>query len=149
MDQPVFANVQVPGTGAASPLVPFSLGNVVLKAIELSVAACAKRLDSQVDLALLAAQRAKLTLAIVNDADGGGKPQRNGALGYDQSIVRVANSPANHRVDVHMKVGVPGEQFQLLVEHLQALFRYFVRIHVVDTDLQVIEPGLVQCLDAV
>jgi len=85
----------------------------------------------------------------VNDADGGGKPQRNGALGYDQSVVRVANSPANHRVDVHMKVGVPGEQFQLLVEHLQALLRYFVRIHVVDADLQMIEPGLVQCRDAV
>jgi len=29
--------------------------------------------------------------------------------------------PANHRVDVHMEVGVACEQFQLLVQDLQAL----------------------------
>ena len=51
---------------------------------------------------------------------------------------------AQHRVDVDVKKGVLGQHLQLLVEHLQALLRHVVRHDVVDADLHVIQPGVVQ-----
>jgi hypothetical protein len=53
-----------------------------------------------------------------------------------------------YRVDVHGKLRVLGQQLQFLVQHLQALLRNFVRLHVVDADLQVFQPRAVQPLDA-
>ncbi len=48
-----------------------------------------------------------------------------------------------------MKIGVLGQQLQLFVEHLEALLRNIVGHDVVDRNLQVVEPGVVQALDAV
>ena len=47
-----------------------------------------------------------------------------------------------------MELGVFGQQLQLAVEHLQALLRNLVRHDVVDGDLQVLEAGAVEPLDA-
>jgi hypothetical protein len=47
-----------------------------------------------------------------------------------------------------VKIGVLGQQLQLLVEHLEALLGNLVGHHVVDGDLQMVEPGAVQPLDA-
>ena len=62
-------------------------------------------------------------------------------------VVRVLDATAHDRVDVDVEVGVFGQPLQLLVEEPQALLRYVVGFDVVDADLQVVEPGLVQCLD--
>ncbi len=48
-----------------------------------------------------------------------------------------------------MKFGVLGQHLELLVQHLQALLRDVVRLHVVDRNLHVIQAGAVQALDAV
>jgi hypothetical protein len=39
-----------------------------------------------------------------------------------EGIFRIFHSAAEHGVDVHLKHRVIGQQLQLLVEHLQALF---------------------------
>src|SRR5258705_13238282 len=57
------------------------------------------------------------------------------------------DASAHHRVDVDVEIGVPGQNLQLLVQDLEALFRNIVGLHVVDRDLQVIESGAVEALD--
>jgi hypothetical protein len=42
-----------------------------------------------------------------------------------------------------------GQQLQLLIKNFEALLRYLIRHDVVDTDLQIVEPGIVQFFDAV
>ena len=42
-----------------------------------------------------------------------------------------------------MKVGVPSEEFELLVENLQALLRDVIRRDVVDGNLQPLQAGFV------
>ena len=106
------------------------------------------RLHLVIDGALSLAERLQLAVAIVNDADGGGESEFDGALADDQGVVRIVNAAADHGVDVDVKVGVLGQHLQLLVEHLEALLRHVVGHDVVDRDLQVIEPGVVQALDA-
>ena len=55
--------------------------------------------------------------------------------------------PPSDGVDVHVEGRVLPEVLQLPVEHPEALLRDFVRVDVVDADLQEVEPGLVQRLD--
>ena len=71
------------------------------------------------------------------------------ALRHHDRVVRIVNAAAHHGVDVDVKFGVFGQQLQLLIQHLQALLRDVVRHDVVDRNLHVIQPGLVQPLDAV
>ncbi len=47
-----------------------------------------------------------------------------------------------------MKVGVLGQVTEFLIQHPQALARNFVRIDVVDADLQRVETRFIQALDA-
>ena len=48
-----------------------------------------------------------------------------------------------------MKIGVLRKVAELLIEHAQALARDFVRLNVVDTDLQILQTGIVQSFDTV
>jgi hypothetical protein len=63
-------------------------------------------------------------------------------------VLRIPYAAADHRIDVDVKLGVLGQQAQLAVQHLQALLRNVVRHHVVDGDLQMLEAGAVEALDA-
>ena len=84
----------------------------------------------------------------MDDADGRREAELRGALVDRPRVFRVLDATADDRVDVDVEVGVFGQPLQLLVEEAQALLRYFVGFDVVDADLQVVEPGLVQRLDA-
>ncbi len=76
------------------------------------------------------------------------KPSSPGAPVDGARIFRVLDAAADDRVDVDVEVGVLGEPLQLRVEQPQALLRHFVRLDVVDADLQVVEPGVVERGDA-
>src|SRR5205814_2349310 len=54
-----------------------------------------------------------------------------------------------HRINVHLEDGVLGQQLELLVQNLQALFGNVVRHHIINADLQVLEAGIVEGLYAV
>ena len=84
----------------------------------------------------------------MDDADGRGEPEAEGAAADDQRVVGVLDAAADDGVDVHVEVGVLGEELELLVEDLEALLRDFVGLEVVDGDLQVVEAGAVEALDA-
>ena len=83
---------------------------------------------------------------IVNDPDRRRESQLQRALSHHQRVFRIVNAAAQHRIDVHVKQRVLGQNLQLLVQHLQALLRHLVRHHVVDADLHVIQPGVVQLI---
>src|SRR6185436_7005396 len=67
----------------------------------------------------------------------------------DQRVVGIVDAAADHGVDVYVEVGVFGQHLKFFVEYLETLFRDVVGQDIVDRNLHVIEPGLVQLLDAV
>jgi hypothetical protein len=68
VNQAVFANVQITGTGAAAPLVGTSLRNVVLKSVDAGEAALLERLHLVIDTLLFFPERLQLAGAVVNDS---------------------------------------------------------------------------------
>jgi len=75
-----------------------------------------------VHLAFAFAERAKLAVAVVDDSHRCREPQLHRAAADHQSIVGIVDASADHGVDVDVKVGVLGQDLQLLVQYLQALF---------------------------
>ena len=69
------------------------------------------------------------------------KPSSSARLPIVKRILRICNSAADHRIDIHVKVGMLGQELQLLVENLQAFLRNIVWRHVVDGDLQPFQPA--------
>src|SRR5262249_23496300 len=94
------------------------------------------------------AEGLQLPVAIVDDSDGGREAELEGALADDERVLRVLDAAADHGVDVDVELRVFGEQLELLVEHLQTLLRDLVGQDVVDGDLEVIEAGAIEALDA-
>ena len=149
MDQAVFADVDIARAGAAAPIVGLAVHDGFLEMIEARIMLLAEILDLVINATLFAAQRLQLSVAIVNDADGGGKSQFQCAARNRQSILRILDAAADDGVDVHMKIGVLGQHLQFLVENFETLFRHFIGLHVVDGDLHVVEAGAIQALDAI
>ncbi len=84
----------------------------------------------------------------MQNAHGAGEAQLPRAARHRQRVLRIFHAAAQHGIDVHLKHGVLGQQLQFLIEHLEALFGDFVGHRVVDADLQILEPGAVQPLNA-
>src|SRR5271154_232903 len=85
----------------------------------------------------------------MNDADGAGEPEGHGAMRNFESVFGIFYAAAENGIDVHLKDGVLGKIFEFRVEHLQTFFGNFVGLPVVDADLQMLEAGLIQALDAI
>ena len=149
MHQPVFANIEISRTGAASPLVGQALRNVVLKSVDARKAALLPRLHLVINTAFFVAQRLHLPAAVMNDADGRTESQRNRALANSQRILWITDSASDDRIDIHMKVGMFGQQLQLAVQNFQTLFRNVIGIHVIDGNLQPLQPGAIQTPNAI
>jgi hypothetical protein len=66
-----------------------------------------------------------------------------------QRIVGIPDTAADDRVHRDVEGRRLGERHQLLIQDFQALLRHLVGHHIVDADLKVIEPGLIQSLDAI
>src|SRR5208282_217312 len=109
MHQTVLADVQVTGPGAAAPLVGAPLGDVVLEAIDAGEAALLHRLHLVIHAALVFSQWLQLSTAIVNDADGRTEAQRQSPSADGERILRIADTAAHNRVDVHMEIRMFGE----------------------------------------
>src|SRR5262245_1650606 len=73
VDQPVLADVEVPGPGAATPFVRFTFSDVVLKPVEPRVILVAELFDLLKDVALVFAEWFQCAVVIVNHAHSGGK----------------------------------------------------------------------------
>src|SRR5579859_4223004 len=147
--QAVFANVQIARARAAAPLIGPAVRDIVLEKIQLRVTALGHALHPQVDFALFGLERLQLAPAIVNDADGRSESQLDSAPSYLERVFGIVNAAAHHGIDVDVKLGVFGQQFELLVQHFQALFRNVVGPDIVDRDLQMLEASVIQTANAV
>jgi hypothetical protein len=150
MHQAVLADVQEAAAGAAVPGIRQSPADILLKAVEVGEGK--QRVfvleESLVYFAMIAAQRLQLPAMIVQNAQRTGEAKRPRAPGNRQRIAGIANARAQHGVDRDPEFGMLLQPFQLAVQHLQALFRDFIRPRVVDADLQVIQAGAIEPLDA-
>ncbi len=151
VDQALFADVEISRARAASPLVRLPVGEVVLEAPNPGIeilddlpGAADGRGHVVVDLAFRAAKRLEAAGAVVNDADRGREAEIARAGVDGARVLGVLDPSAHDGVDVHVEGRVPPEILQLPVEHAEALLRDFVRVDVVDADLQKVEPGPVQ-----
>ena len=95
------------------------------------------------------AERLELAVAVVDDADGGGEAEFDGAMGDGERVLGMVDAAAEHGIDIDVKFGVLGKELELLVEHFEAFLRDFVGLGVVDADLQVFKAGAIEALDAV
>src|SRR5579863_1142927 len=119
MHQAIFANVQVAGSCAAAPAVRLTLGDIVLEPVEARIVTLLQLLHGEKNFALIVVQWTKLAAAIVDDPDSRCETQLYRASSHHQRIVRIFNAAADDGIDVHVKVGMVGQQLQLLVENLE------------------------------
>src|SRR5580704_18169596 len=78
--QAILADIKVAGAGAATPIILFAGGNVVLKLIHARERLLAERHDLFENFALARSQRLKLTVAVVNQAHCRRKSKLHGAV---------------------------------------------------------------------
>ena len=120
--QAVFADVEIAGAGAATPVIRSALGNGGLKVVEARVVDLLPPAHFFVDFSLVGLEGLELAVAVVNDADGGGKTELNGAAADDERFLGVADAAADDGVDVDVELGVIGQHLELFIEHLERLF---------------------------
>jgi len=149
MDQALLADVNVAAAGAAAPINGLAQRNIFLEPGEVGEAAPSEILELAVDGEFLFTERFKLAAAIVNDADGATEAEFERAAADGESVIRVLRTGAKDGIDVHVEFGVFGEHLQFLVENFEALLGHVVGHDVVDGDLQMVEPGFIEPLDAV
>src|SRR6185295_14631032 len=77
--QSVLANIEIARPGAAAPLVFLAIRDIVLKVVELTVAATPELLGFEIDRALLLAKRPKLAAAVMNDPHRRAETQIDGS----------------------------------------------------------------------
>src|SRR4029453_7005257 len=150
MDQTILADVHVARSRPALPRVRAAAGEVALKqAVGRARGEAARELhDLFIARSTRRIDRHDLTRFAVNQADRGAEAERLRALRYHQRILRMTDARSDHRVDVDVEWGQLGQPAELLVQHFQALVGHRIGIDVVHADLQPIEPGVVEALDA-
>lgn len=149
MNQAIFADIQIAGAGAALPMVFAAAGHVVLKLVETGEGTFAQRHYLFEDFLIALREGFQLTAVVVNDADGAGESQFQGAIGDFQGVFGIFHAAAKHRIDIDLKFRPFGEHFQATVESLQTFFGDFVGDGIVDADLQVLQARIVEALNAI
>src|SRR5579883_2522626 len=147
MNQAILADVEIARTRPAAPVTRLAVGDALLEIIDTREMPLLERLHLQKDFAFARRKRAQLAVPVVNDADGGSEAKLHRALAYRERIFRVADAAAEYGVDIDVEIGVLGQNLELFVQHLEALLRNVVGHDVIDADLQVIEPGIVEAFD--
>ena len=150
MHEAVLADVEIASAGPALPVVRAPEREIPLEIVLLlhCVERSRQRGDLVVNAPLLRRQRYQAASTVVDQADRRRVTQFDRPLRDRQCVLGVAQAATEHGVDVDAERGMLRQHPQLRIEHLQALLRDVVRRHVVDADLQVIQPGVVEALDA-
>ncbi len=120
--QAILTDIEIAGAGAATPLVILAAGDVVLEVVEARVGTLAQRHDLLKDALLVRAERLQLAIAVVQHADSAGEAERKRAARDGKRVFGIFYAAAEDGVDIDLKLGVLGEQDQLLVEQLRLFF---------------------------
>ena len=122
----------------------FAARHVVLKIVESRIRPLPQIHDLFENLDLPSIQRLQLAIVVVNDPHRAGESQLHRAMRNGQRILGILHPAAQHRIDVHLKNRVLRQPFQARIQRLQTFLRNFVRDHVIDADLQVLQPRRIQ-----
>jgi len=100
MHEPVLADIQEPAAGAAVPVIGQSSPDVLLKMIEMRERKQTgfEAPETIIHIPLLRRERLKLAAMIVQNTDGAGEAEFAGASPDHDSVVQIANAPAQHGV---------------------------------------------------
>jgi hypothetical protein len=146
--QAVLANVEVTGARPATPVVGAALGDGGLEVVETGVVNFLPPAHLFVDFRFVGLEWLELTVTVMDDADGRGKAELDGAPADDERFLGIADAAADNGVDVDVELRIVGQHLEFLVEHLEGFFGNVVGLKVVDRNLHVIEARAVQALDA-
>src|ERR1700733_293146 len=100
MHEAVFTNVEVAGAGTTAPVVRLAFGDIVLEPVEARIMPLRHALHLEEHFAFRRAERAKLSVAVMDDADGRCETELYGAASDYQRIMGVVNSAADHRINI-------------------------------------------------
>jgi len=153
MDETVLADVQIPRSGPAAPLVRPAVGQVRLKTGDARIQVL-EDLHWAVDggehfvehKTFGGAKRLQPAGSVMDDSDRSRKSQFARSRIDGARVVGALDATANDRIDIHVESRVVAKVLQLLVEKPEALLRDLVRLDVVDANLEKVEPGFVECL---
>ena len=106
MNQPFLADVQIPGPRPALPLILNPVRDIILKIIQAGVIFLTHIPNFQINLLLTLKQRLQLAVAVVNNPHRRREPQLNGPLRHHNRILRIMNSAAYDRIDIHVEIGM-------------------------------------------
>src|SRR5207244_12186595 len=101
------------------------------------------------NVSLFLLDRQELSVAVMNDADRRGKPERGGTPRNDERVARTAHATAHDHVNRDVEFRALREVLELLIQHLQTLLRDLVQQNVIDADLQMVEACTIQPCDAI
>ena len=79
----------------------------------------------------------------MNEAYGALKSELSCSTRDRERVLWMADRATEHRFDVHREFRVLGEPLQFPIEDLKALLRDLVGHYVVNTDLEMVESGIV------
>jgi len=145
MYQAVLANIQIPRSCPAAPTVGFAGGEVFLVIpCQAGITSFPKSTYLVVHPPFRLAQWLQYAFAVVNDSHRTGETEFNRPAGYKQSFLRPRYAGSKYGVDIDGEICFFGEVYQFLIQDLETFLGNPVRLKVVDTDLQMIQPGLVQ-----
>jgi hypothetical protein len=83
----------------------------------------------------------------MDDTDRVGKTIASRPLSDNQSILRILQFSPQNRIDVHVELRVIPQVAKLDVQDLEALLGNIIRLDIVHTDLEMIQPGFIQSFD--
>src|SRR5581483_10630911 len=148
MNESVLADIDVTCAGATTPSVRLSISDRILKVVEARIILLLERLHQAIDSALFILQRLQLSAAVMDDAYCRSEAKLESTRSDFHCVMRIVDAATDHGINVDVKERVLGQQLEFLIENLEAFLRDVVRHHVIDRDLQVIESGFVQPVDA-
>src|SRR5215467_8812515 len=124
MDESILADVKIPASGTAFPIVGITLYEVLLKLVVVGKGR--KRLaayfnDFLVQPAFAFAQRPQLAGVIVNDTHRRCHTEFLRPTRDYRRVFRLL-ACADHGIDVYLELRMLGQTLQFAVEHFQALF---------------------------
>src|SRR5947209_14817652 len=99
--------------------------------------------DEVIDPGLCSAYWLQLSSPVVHHPNRAIEPERSRPDRNRVRVLRLSGRTSQNGIDRHIKGGVLFEPFEFPVQNLQALLRHLVRLHVIDTDLKIVEPGRV------
>ena len=120
VDQTILADIEVPGAGAAEPVVWLSVREVLLKSVVVGEVEqrLSERHDSLQNQPLRLVELKQPAGSTMNDSDSRRESKIARAFGDRQRVTRIPDTAADDRIQEHVELGELRQQYELPIQHL-------------------------------